>query len=178
MSLKTITVEELKSKQEVDSALQLIDVRTPAEYAAVHVRFAENVPLDELDANAIQQARQLPDHPLYVICKMGGRSAKACQKFIDVGIENVINVTGGTDAWVQAGYDASRSGKKVMALDRQVRISAGMLVVAGVVLSATMQPVWVGQAVAGAIGAGLVFSGLTDTCGMGAVLSKMPWNKS
>ena len=110
---------------------------------------------------------------------MGGRSAKACQKLIDAGIGNVINVAGGTDAWVQAGYDVVRSGKERMALDRQVRITAGLLVLSGVVLSLVDQPLaWVGLAIAGTIGAGLVFSGLTDTCGMGSVLSKMPWNKS
>lgn len=108
---------------------------------------------------------------------MGGRSAKACQRLIDAGIKNVINVTGGTDAWIQSGYEVARTGRKVIALDRQVRITAGALVVTGIVLAAVLEPVWIGLAIAGAIGSGLVFSGLTNTCGMGAVLSKMPWNK-
>ena len=178
MSLNVITVDELKVRHDSDDSLELIDVRTPAEYSAVHVKFAENFPLDQLDITAIQQSRHSPDQPLYVICKMGGRSAKACQKFIEAGVENVINVQGGTDAWVNAGYDAVRSMKKVIALDRQVRIVAGTLVVAGVALSAAVEPAWIGLVIAGFIGAGLMFSGITDTCGMGTVLSKMPWNKS
>ncbi len=103
MSLNTITVNELKAKQETDSELELIDVRTPAEYSAVHIEFAVNHPLDQLDVSAIQQGRQCPDQPLYVVCKMGGRSSKACQKLMEAGCVNVINVVGGTDAWVEAG---------------------------------------------------------------------------
>ena len=177
MSLNAITVNELKAKYEINSSLELIDVRTSGEYATVHIDFAKNFPLDQLDVRAIDAARTSPDEPLYVICKMGGRSAKACQQFIDAGIGNVINVTGGTDAWVQTGYGVARTGRRVMALDRQVRITAGLIVVTGVVFAAVLEPVWMGLAIAGAIGSGLVFSGLTDTCGMGAVLSKMPWNK-
>ncbi len=177
MSLNAITVNELKAKYEINSSLKLIDVRTSVEYATVHIGFAENLPLDQLDVRAIDAARTSPDEPLYVICKMGGRSAKACQRLIDAGIENVINVTGGTDAWIQSGYEVARTGRKVIALDRQVRITAGALLVIGIVLAAVLEPVWIGLAIAGAIGSGLIFSGLTDTCGMGAVLSKMPWNK-
>ena len=177
MSLKAITVNDLKVKHENNSSLELIDVRTPGEYATAHIGFAENFPLDQLDARVVAAARTSPGQPLYVICKMGGRSAKACQRLIDAGIENVINVTGGTDAWIQSGYEVARTGRKVIALDRQVRIAAGALVVTGIVLAAVLEPVWIGLAIAGAIGSGLVFSGLTNTCGMGAVLSKMPWNK-
>jgi rhodanese-related sulfurtransferase len=177
MSLSTITVEELNSKKASDDSLELIDVRTPAEYQAVHVAFAENHPLDKLNVTTINESRSNPDQPLYVICKMGGRSAKACQQFVDVGMTNVVNVEGGTDAWVKAGFQVQRSGKKVIALDRQVRMTAGSLVLAGVLVAAIVEPAWIGLAIAGFIGGGLVFSGLTDTCGMGMALSKMPWNK-
>ena len=94
MSLNAITVNELKAKYEINSSLELIDVRTSGEYATVHIDFAKNFPLDQLDVRAIDAARTSSDEPLYVICKMGGRSAKACQQFIDAGIGNVINVTG------------------------------------------------------------------------------------
>ena len=136
MSLSTITVEELNSKKASDDSLELIDVRTPAEYQAVHVAFDENHPLDKLNVTTINESRSNPDQPLYVICKMGGRSAKACQQFVDVGMTNVVNVEGGTDAWVKAGFQVQRSGKKVIALDRQVRMTAGSLVLAGVLVAA------------------------------------------
>ena len=99
---------------------------------------------------------------------------KACEKFVAAGITNVVNVTGGTDAWVAAGLPAVHGERKVMALDRQMRILAGSIILLGVVLSIWWQPaIWI----AGFIGAGLVFSGVTDTCGMIAVLAKMPWNR-
>ena len=177
MSLNVITVDELKVRHESDDSLELIDVRTPGEYQMIHVEFAENHPLDKLNVKTINESRANPDQPLYVICKMGGRSAKACQQFVDAGITNVVNVEGGTDAWVKAGLHVQRSGKKVIALDRQVRITAGSLVLAGVLMAATVELARIGLVIAGVIGGGLVFSGLTDTCGMGTVLSKMPWNK-
>jgi len=96
---------------------------------------------------------------------------------VDANIANIVNVTGGTDAWLEAGYDVDRSDRKAMALDRQVRIAAGSLVLTGVAVSALVQPAWIGLVIAGFIGGGLVFSGLTDTCGMGMLISKMPWNK-
>ena len=177
MTFASITVSELRALQQSGAPLELIDVRTPAEFAAVHVEFAQNQPLDQLDVNSIQSARANPEQRLYVICKMGGRSTKACQQFVDANIANIVNVAGGTDAWLEAGYDVDRSDRKAMALDRQVRIAAGSLVLTGVAVSALVQPAWIGLVIAGFIGGGLVFSGLTDTCGMGMLISKMPWNK-
>ena len=82
MTFTSITVSELRSLQQSGAPLELIDVRTPAEFAAVHVEFAQNQPLDQLDVNSIQSARANPEQRLYVICKMGGRSAKACQQSV------------------------------------------------------------------------------------------------
>lgn len=172
--MSEITVSELQSK---GSDIELIDVRTPAEYAAIRVPFAKNYPLDQLDSTGLAARQATSEVPLYVICKMGGRSAKACQQLQAAGLTNVVNVAGGTDAWAEAGYEVQKSGRNIMALDRQVRITAGTVVVAGVVLSAVVEPAWMGLTLAGFIGAGLMFSGITDTCGMGVVLSKMPWNR-
>ncbi|MCH2126461.1 MAG: rhodanese-like domain-containing protein [Pirellulaceae bacterium] len=169
-----ITVSELQAK---GPDIELIDVRTPAEYAAIRVPFAKNYPLDQLAAPGLVARQATSEVPLFVICKMGGRSAKACQQLEAAGLTNVVNVIGGTDAWAAAGYEVEKSGRKTIALDRQVRITAGTVVVTGVVLSAVVEPAWMGLALAGFIGVGLMFSGITDTCGMGVVLSKMPWNR-
>ena len=158
------------------SAADVIDVRTPAEFQAVHATGARNFPLDSLDPAAVMKSRNdASGEPLYVICKSGGRSAKACEKFVQAGFGNVVNVTGGTDAWDAAGLPVERSGRKVMSLDRQVRIAAGSLVLIGAVLGWQVDRVWIG--LSAFVGAGLVFAGLTDTCGMGMLLSKMPWNQ-
>ncbi|MFK7821296.1 MAG: rhodanese-like domain-containing protein [Planctomycetaceae bacterium] len=174
MSINTIDVNEL-SKIAANTPIDLIDVRTPGEYETVHAKDAKLFPLDSLDPKNIAAQRRTPeDQPLYMICKMGGRSMKACEQFVAAGIPNVVNVTGGTDAWVAAGHPSIKGERKVMAIDRQMRIAAGLLVLIGVLLSLKFPwAIWV----AGFVGAGLVFSGVTDTCGMVAVLAKMPWNR-
>ena len=156
--------------------LDLVDVRTPLEYREVHAEAARNVPLDRLDPAAIMQARNgSADRPLYVICKSGSRGAKACQKFTQAGFSNVINVEGGTDAWVAAGLPVVR-GKKAMSLERQVRIAAGFLVFVGAVAAMVTGNVYYAGLPA-FVGAGLMFAGITDTCAMGMLIAKMPWNQ-
>ena len=154
--------------------IDLIDVRTPAEFQEVHVEFARNIPLGELDPAQFVQARNgAANEPLYVICRSGGRGQQACEKFAKAGFTNAINVEGGTLACESAGLPLVR-GHKVMSLERQVRITAGSLVLLGVLLGWFVHPYLYG--LSAFIGAGLVFAGLTDTCGMGMLLARMPWN--
>ena len=154
--------------------IDLIDVRTPVEYREVHVQIARNVPLDQLDVAALMQARGgSANEPLYVICRSGSRGQQACEKFLKAGFLNVINIEGGTMACVEAGLPVVR-GQKAMSLERQVRIAAGSLVLVGVGLS-FVHPAFIG--LSAFVGAGLVFAGITDTCGMGMILARMPWNQ-
>ena len=99
---------------------------------------------------------------------------KACEAFVAAGFNTIVNVEGGTKAWEEAGYSVAR-GKKAMSLERQVRIAVGLLVLTGVVLSELVHPYLIG--ISAFVGAGLVFAGITDTCGMGMLLAKMPWNQ-
>jgi rhodanese-related sulfurtransferase len=172
--MQTISVQELAELKN-RSAIELIDVRTPVEFREVHVVGASNVPLDSLDPKVVMSQRQgRATDPLYVICKSGGRSSKAVQKFVDSGFPQVVSVDGGTSAWDAAGYPVSR-GKKAMSLERQVRILAGFLTFTGAALGFFVHPYFVG--LSAFIGAGLMFAGITDTCGMGMMLAKMPWNQ-
>lgn len=171
--MSVVTANELKNICQQGGQLDLIDVRTPAEFREVHVTGARNVPLDRIDAQ--QFARRDASRPLYVICQKGGRGAQACRKLSDAGITNVVNVDGGTNACIEVGVPVVR-GKKTMSLERQVRIAAGALVVVGAVLSIVHHPYWVG--LSGFVGAGLMFAGITDTCGMGMLLARMPWNQA
>ncbi len=66
-------------------------------------------------------------------------------------------------------------GKKTISLERQVRIAAGLLVLLGALLGWLVHPAFIG--LSAFIGAGLLFSGITDTCGMGMILARMPWNQ-
>lgn len=174
-----MNIAEVQPSQVAGKDIELIDVRSPAEFQGLHASGAVNHPLDQLDPKAIMSARHgSADEPLYVICQMGGRSRKACEQFVAAGYSNVINVAGGTKLWEKKELDVVRGAKGVIALDRQVRIAAGAMVLLGIVLAFLLPTAWPGLLLAGFIGAGLVFSGVTDTCGMGAVLSKMPWNST
>ena len=173
MSVASISPRQLSDLVRSGAAVDLIDVRTPVEFREVHVGFARNLPLDQLEAGQVQAQRQSSDQPLYVICRSGSRGRQACEKLIAGGVTNVVNVEGGTLAWDQAGLPVVR-GKKAISLERQVRIVAGSLVFIGSLLAIT-SPWWL--ILPGFIGAGLTFAGITDTCGMAMMLAKMPWNQ-
>ena len=172
--MQTISPEAL-AKQSAAQTVELIDVRTPAEYREIHVDGARNIPLDTLDPNAVMASRNgSGDQPLYVMCKSGMRASKACQKFLDAGYGQVVNVEGGVQAWEAAQLPVIR-GKKTISLERQVRIAAGMLTLVGALLGAFVHPYFI--AIPAFVGGGLTFAGITDSCAMGMILAKMPWNQ-
>lgn len=158
------------------SGVGLIDVRTPVEYAEVHAEGAKLIPLDVLDPKVVMADRNgsTADEPVYVLCKSGSRAAKAVERFRAAGFDNVFSVEGGTQGWERAGLPVVR-GAKVMSLERQVRIGAGSLVLLGVLLGWLLHPAFFG--LPAFVGAGLVFAGVTDWCGMGLLLARMPWNQ-
>ncbi|MCS6864185.1 MAG: rhodanese-like domain-containing protein [Gemmataceae bacterium] len=175
MSVRTITPAELYARHQRGEPVEVIDVRTPVEFREVHCPLARNIPLTELDPSAVIASRSgSADQPLYIICKSGSRGRQACEKFLAAGFANVINVEGGTSAWEAAGLPVNR-GKKAISLERQVRIAAGSLVLLGVALGWWVHPGFL--VIAAFVGAGLVFAGITDTCGMGLLLARMPWNQ-
>lgn len=175
MDVATISPKELEELRRRGIPVDVIDVRTPVEHREVHVEGARLMPLDTLDPEAVMEARNgTKEGPLYLICRSGGRARQAAEKFHAAGFPNVVNVEGGTLAWEQAGLPVVR-GQKAMSLERQVRIAAGSLVVIGTALGAFVHPAFLG--LAGFVGAGLVFAGVTDTCGMGMILARMPWNR-
>lgn len=174
--VRTMSCQEFAplSKQ---GGFDMIDVRTSMEFYEVHAVGALSVPLDRLNPELIMTSRGARSQdPLYVICRSGGRSAQACNAFVKAGFENVVNIEGGTLAWVAAGLPVNRGTKKMMSLERQVRIAAGLLIVAGTVLAAAVSPWFL--VIPGFVGAGLTFAGLSNRCGMGLILAKMPWNNS
>lgn len=171
--LSTIEPQQLHHQARSGHHVTVIDVRTPAEFREVHFPAARNVPLDRLDPAALRDFLPEPSAPVYVICRSGNRAAKACEQLAAAGL-NAINVSGGIQAWEQAGLPVLR-GKKTISLERQVRIAAGTLVLVGIALGALVHPSLYG--LAAFVGAGLVFAGITDTCGMGLLLARMPWNQ-
>ncbi len=174
MSSTTISVDELHKRYAAGQAIDLIDVRTPLEFREVHLPFALNVPFNQLKRSPLIANRQASTaNPLYVICQQGVRSQHACKKLLSGGLANAVNVEGGTAAWEQAGLPVVR-GEKGFSLERQVRIAAGSLVLIGALLGFYVHPYWLG--LSAFVGAGLVVAGVTNTCGMGMILARMPWN--
>ncbi len=167
--IEILTPKQLMDLLKSGEGVHLIDVRTPLEFQEVHVREAQNVPLDTLVAERLPQ----DEKPIAFICKSGTRGRMACEKIQKVR-GTVYNVEGGTQACVDAGLSVVR-GKKAMSLERQVRIAAGSLVLLGFGLS-FLHPWFIG--ISAFVGAGLVFAGVTDTCAMGMMISKMPWNRA
>ena len=157
------------------SGLTVVDVRTPGEYAAGHLPGALNVPLDRL-TSALPALRRLPAGRLLVVCASGARSENACRVLAEHGV-TAMTLTGGTQGWAADGHDLRRPDPGARAgwsMERQVRFTAGTVVLAGVALS-LLHPAWL--LLSAGIAGGLVFSALTDTCGMAAVLARLPHNR-
>ncbi|HBI45104.1 MAG TPA: sulfurtransferase [Planctomycetales bacterium] len=175
MNTTTITPQELYEIRRSGKQVDLIDVRTPVEFREAHVEGARLVPLDGLDPPAVMTRRNgNAKEPLYVICRSGNRARQACERFVAAGFTDVVTVEGGAMAWEQAGLPLVR-GKKAVSLERQVRIAAGSLVLLGAVLALAVHPWFV--LLPAFVGSGLVFAGVTDACGMGLLLARMPWNQ-
>jgi rhodanese-related sulfurtransferase len=149
----------------------LLDVRSPAEFETVHIPGSHNVPLDDLD----DAAERLTDtaRDVVVVCQSGQRSQQAQRKLLAAGATNVHVLDGGLQAWEQADGDVVR-GKEKWALERQVRLVAGSLVLLGVI-GALVHPAAI--LLSAFVGAGLVFAALTNTCGMAHLLARLPYNR-
>jgi len=170
--MKTILPVELQEILATQPAAAVIDVRTPVEFAEVHVPQARSLPLDQLKPGSLALPK---DQPVYLLCRSGQRATKAAEKLANEGFTQPIVIAGGTLAWIDANLPVTRSAVKVISLERQVRIAAGALVFTGVLLARFANPhfIWL----SGFVGAGLIFAGITDFCGMGLLLAKMPWNR-
>ena len=154
----------------------VIDVRTPVEFAEVHIPQAYNAPLDRFQPDTLIADGALSrDQPVYLVCRTDGRASKAAARLIAAGHAQVNVVTGGTLAWIAAGLPVVRGEVKVISLERQVRIAAGSLVFIGVALGWFVHRGFFG--LSAFVGAGLVFAGITDFCGLGLLLARLPWNQ-
>lgn len=168
-----ITAKELHEQRNAGRKIALLDVRTPAEHGEIHIAGSHLMPLDRLEADAAKRLAADAD-ACVVVCRSGKRAASAMEKLAAAGCGNLQVLDGGVTAWEQAGLPVER-GAKAMSLERQVRIGAGTMVLLGVVLGSTVHAGFYG--LSAFVGAGLIFAGVTDWCGMAMVLAKMPWNQ-
>lgn len=149
----------------------ILDVRTQAEHRVMHVAGATLKPLQDLTP---EKAKSYTGKRVLCLCQKGARGEKAAGILRDAGI-TTSNIVGGIEAWESAGLPVEKNTQGAhMSLERQVRIAAGLLVVIGVLLGHFVAPA--GYLLSLFVGCGLIFAGITDTCGMGMMLAKCPWN--
>ncbi len=168
-----IQATQLNAELQSGKATTLFDVRTPAEHGEVHIPGSRLMPLDRLDADAVKAA-SANSAQCVLVCRSGKRAEQAYQKLAAAGCGNLAILDGGVTAWENAGLPVNR-GRKAVSLERQVRITAGLLVLTGVILGTSVHPGFYG--LSAFVGAGLTFAGVTDWCGMAMILAKMPWNQ-
>lgn len=167
-----IQPQELDELMAARADIRLIDVRTPGEFERAHISAAYNVPLDALSEHAAEIATDTQRH-FVLICQSGARARKAEEALRASGLTRLHVLDGGMNGWLAANK-AARFGPKRMSLDRQVRIAAGAIGAVGGTLALLVNPWFAILPIL--VGAGLVFAGVTDTCGMAMVLSRLPYN--
>ncbi|NKE09613.1 MULTISPECIES: rhodanese-like domain-containing protein [Kocuria] len=156
-----------------DGNVTVVDVRSSAEFESLHIRGSYNVPLHLLSEHAEDIADRL-DQRVVLVCHSGVRAAQARQRLSAAGLQDAHVLDGGAAAYAAAG-GAVVEGKQAWAMERQVRMAAGSLVLAGVLGGQLLSPKL--RLLSGGVGAGLAYSAATNTCAMGSVLAKMPWNR-
>ena len=171
---QTTSPEELKDWIASGSDVVVLDVRSAAEFESLHIKGSYNVPLPLLAEHTQELASKL-DTKVVLVCQSGVRATEAKTNLAGVGFDNAHVLVGGVPAYQQAG-GRTVEGSKRWDLERQVRMAAGSLVIAGLAGGKFLSPQL--RTVAGVIGAGLTFSAATNTCAMGKALAKMPWNKT
>lgn len=170
--MKSVTAQELKHRlTDGDIDEVLVDVRENFEFKGKHIPGAKNIPLGGVK-DAVDRLKSIGT--VYVHCASGNRSSQACSLLADAGV-NVVNVEGGINSWESAGFEVVGTGKHTLPLIRQVMITAGLLILAGIALGTWMNPWW--YLLSAFVGAGLLSAGVTGFCGMTYVLKWMPWNR-
>ncbi len=167
-----LDVRSLRERLEEPNPPRLLDVRTPGEFAGTHIPGSYNVPLDTLREHCAELRRDTGETVL--VCRSGARAEQAEKILAEAGLTHTRVLAGGILAWEAAGAPVERAERRRWDLERQVRFAAGALVLAGVLGSVAVPGL---EWVSAFVGAGLVFAALTNTCAMGMLLAKLPYNR-
>ncbi|MGO4443733.1 rhodanese-like domain-containing protein [Mycobacterium sp. 2YAF39] len=171
-SATTIDSQDLSDRLGAPVPPRVLDVRTPGEFETAHIAGAYNVPLDLLREHRDEIIKHLDDE-VVLVCRSGQRAAQADEALRAAGLGNVHILEGGIAAWEAKGFAVKRGAQR-WDLERQVRLIAGSLVLTSIVGSAAAPNLkWL----AAGVGGGLTFAALSNTCAMGMLLSKLPYNR-
>ena len=172
-SPRTIDVTALRAELATNPDTLLVDVRSAAEFQAACIDGAVNLPLDQVDAHLRSIVHDAGGR-MVLVCQSGARAARAARALAGAGLDDVTVLDGGINGWIAAGAPVRRTEGATWALERQVRLVAGGLVAASVIGSVRLS--WL-RFLAGGVGAGLVVAALTDSCLLGRLLMKLPYNR-
>jgi rhodanese-related sulfurtransferase len=176
MGHKRIHPIDLMANKTTDMCI--LDVRTAAEVKAAALPGSLHIPLHELTAGRLQQeiAQQGKNGScIYLLCQGGKRAEMAADQLYGKLNAELVVIEGGINAVRDAQIPLQQTGKMPISLERQVRIAAGFLVLMGVLLGTAVNTGF--YALSGFVGAGLIFAGITDTCMLGMLIARMPWNR-
>ena len=174
MSTPVISPAEAKRRL-ADGSAVLVDIREPQEHAREAIPGAKLSPFSAFDSRSLA-AIQGKNAPAVIFhCQGGRRTAENADRLRECGVPEVYLLEGGLTGWKAAGFATSIDRTKPIEMQRQVQITAGSLVLIGLVLSVAVSP-WF-AALSAFVGAGLVFAGISGWCGMASLLGIMPWNR-
>lgn len=176
MSHKRIHPLDLMHQKAANACI--LDVRTAAEVKAAALPDCLHIPLHELSAARLKEEISKTGKDgarVYLLCQAGRRAEMAADALKGNLDAELVIIEGGMNAVQQSKIPLADQGRKVIPLERQIRIAAGLIVLTGVVLGSLLNPAF--YYLSGLVGAGLTFAGITDICPMGMLLAKAPWNK-
>lgn len=173
MPTTVIASPELRRLRTETPVVRVIDVRTGGEFESIHIPGSYNIPLDTLGEHA--QDLAAVDHPVVLVCQSGGRATTAHDTLERAGKSGLYVLDGGMNAWQAAGGEVTEGATTRWALDRQVRLVAGSLVLTGFLASLVVPKA---RLLSIGVAGGLVFSAVSNTCAMGNLLSRLPYNRT
>ena len=171
--MKTQISQIAPSEAQAKSDALWLDVRAPVEFTATHIEGSLLHPLPQLDIAEIK-GRLEGNRACILVCRSGNRANQAAEQLAAAGIGPLHVLEGGIQAWEAAGLPVNR-GAAGISLQRQVMMVAGSFVLTGTLLGHFVHPGFF--IIPAFFGAGLLFAGLTDTCALGMMLARMPWNQ-
>ncbi|MFI6062171.1 rhodanese-like domain-containing protein [Streptomyces sp. NPDC051286] len=151
---------------------RLLDVRTPGEFRTVHIPGAYNVPMATLREHRAELLSHL-DEDVVLVCRSGTRAAQAKAALAEAGLPNLRVLDGGMIAWETAGAPVNR-GSDRWDMERQVRLVAGSIVLTTGLAGLLVPGI---HLIGTAVGAGLTYAAVSNTCAMGMLLAKLPYNR-
>lgn len=166
MTMTRISPDE--AQRRIAAGALLVDIREADEHARSRIPGARNMPLAKLVS--------IGDAPAVIFhCRSGMRTDANATRLAQAAQCEAYLLEGGLEGWRKAGLPVAEDKKAPLEVMRQVQITAGLLVLTGVILGFTVTPAFFG--LSGFVGAGLTFAGVSGWCGMAKLLALMPWNR-